>query len=195
MSFEALIRVLYFSVGFGLVMARFSKPKPRIVYTQKCCITKHHNQRKLMFRIANERLETLVNTRVEVSLVLTEEINGRSWRSFHKLNLVHESVPNFSLPWTVMHVIDKNSKLCNKTRQDLKKASAIIFVLVQGIDTVFERQILSRHTYLVSDIIEDHQFADMFGINDQGQRTVDFKMFNDLEHVWAKPQDSGEVMV
>ena len=97
-----------------------------------------------MLSMANERLETLVNTKVDCSLVITEtEKNGNSWRSFHKLDMIHSSIPNFSLPWTLMHEIkedkkhpEKQSALYGKSSRDLYHGSAIIFVLVSGLDTV-----------------------------------------------------------
>jgi len=57
------------------------------------------------------------------------------------------------------------------------------------VDSLFDCRL-----YHAIDINGDHQFAGMFGIIDQGQRTVDFKMFS-LDHVWANHKVQGKLPV
>ena len=58
LSIEALARTIYFTLVTGILYARFSRPVPRIRFSKCAFVCRHHGQRSLIVRIANDRLES-----------------------------------------------------------------------------------------------------------------------------------------
>ena len=58
LSMEALARTIYFTLVTGILYARFSRPVPRIRFSSHAFVCRHHGQRSLVVRIANDRLES-----------------------------------------------------------------------------------------------------------------------------------------
>ena len=85
---EALFGMLTIAVGSGLLFARFSRPTARVVFSDKALIAAVDGEPQLMFRMANARLNQIVEAQVGVILLITERTaEGQSFRNLYDLKL------------------------------------------------------------------------------------------------------------
>jgi inward rectifier potassium channel len=178
LSVETLFRTVYFTIMTGLLYARFAKPIPRIRFTSHCCISLRgglsSSHPLLCLRMANDRLESLLNTQVQLTMSITKRSeDGRfSFRLFHDLPLRRNSLPTFLLPWTVMHEITDKSPLHGLSAAEMLAAGVEIFVVVNAVDSVFGGGIWARRSYGMEDILWGRKFKDVFSLVQQGDETL-----------------------
>ncbi len=161
-SFQALLGLLSVGLMSGLFFARFAKPTARVAHSNIALITNYEGQRVLMFRMANSRLNQIIDANVSVSIVMdTVSPEGMKLRKLTDLFLLRSRTPVFALSWTVIHPIDEKSALYNKSIEELTSATAEIFVLVSGHDESFNQLVFSRCSYTSEDLVLDRQFKDI----------------------------------
>src|SRR6185437_14074924 len=109
--------------------------------------------RSLTFRLANDRLESLINTQVQVTMSLTERTKEGPWRRFHDLPLARPSLPTFLLPWTVQHKIDGRSPLYGLSETEWRQARVEIYCVVSAVDSVFGGALWARKRYSAHEVL------------------------------------------
>jgi len=184
LSLESLVKVLAFSIITGLIFIRFTRPVARIRFSKKALITNNLGQRQFMFRAMHERQDALVNLHTELSLSILEKLPEGTgyWKSFHGLPLRRSGLPAFSLPWNVMHVIDKDSKLFPMhSVEDLQEASATVYVVLNASDQITGGSVHAMHSYRACDIVFGRRFDDVIIINPDGTRFCDMAKFDLLK--------------
>lgn len=180
-TFEALIGLLGVAVGTGLAFARFSRPTARVLFTRVVVIAPHDGVPTLMFRTANQRRNQILEAQLRVRLVRDEVTQeGHFMRRFHDLKLVRSQNPVFSLSWTAMHPIDKNSPLYGTTAEMLAEAETSLVVSLTGIDETVAQTIYARHTYVARDILWNKRFVDIVSRTEDGERSIDYTYFHDV---------------
>ena len=108
---EALIGLTGFAVVTGLAFAKFSCPTVRVQFSRFAIVSDRHRIPSLMFHIANERENHLLEAQIHLVLIrseITEE--GEAIQRFHDLELVRGRNPLFALSWTAVHPIDYRTK-------------------------------------------------------------------------------------
>lgn len=161
-SFQALLGLLSVGLMSGLFFARFAKPTARIAHSEVALITNYEGQRVLMFRMANARMNHIIDANVSVSIVMdTVSSEGMKLRKLTDLNLLRSRTAAFALSWTVIHPIDEKSPLYNKTVDELTEVNVEIFALVSGHDESFNQLVFSRCSYTPEDLVYDRQFKDI----------------------------------
>ena len=161
-SFQALLGLLSVGLMSGLFFSRFSKPTARIAHSKIALITNYENQRVLMFRMANSRMNQIIEANVSVMVVVdTISAEGVHLRKLIDLPVHRSKTPAFALSWTVIHTIDEKSPLFKKSLDDLDQLAAEVFVLVSGHDENFNQLVFSRYSYTPEDMILDRQFKDI----------------------------------
>ena len=180
MTVETVTGLIVFAVVTGLVFARLSRPTARILFSDVAVVTRHNGVPTLMFRCANQRLNQILEAHVSVS-VLRDEVSaeGRRLRRFHDLPLIRNNTPVFALSWTVMSPLDETSPLHGLTHQDMLDEGLEIIIVLGGVDETFVQPIQSRHSYLASEILWDHSFADVLIELEDGRPAIDYDRFHD----------------
>jgi len=193
LSIVSLSRTFMFCILTGLFFSHFARPEARIQFSDNALITVHRGQRKFMFRVANERAEVLINIRIDVTLLISDPPSQKpstpsaasdspttptavsTWRSYYDLPLLRSSIPvaGFSLPWTVMHMVDENSVLSSHSAYTLARDNARFFVTFAATDLVFGSGIFYSHSYSFEEVLWDHEFVDMFSRDALGHFEVD----------------------
>ncbi|MEM6753900.1 MAG: ion channel [Cyanobacteria bacterium P01_C01_bin.38] len=179
-AIEALLGLLGVSVGSGLVFARFSLPKARVMFSRIAVIAPYNGIPTLMFRVANERQSWILEAEVNVSLVtseITEE--GEAMRRFYKLPLFRNQSSLFALTWTVMHPIHESSPLYGVTLEEMLEKEMEILITITGIDQTVSDNIHAHHSYIPIEILWNHKFADILSKTRDGKRSVDYSCFHD----------------
>jgi inward rectifier potassium channel len=178
---QAFSGILFIAITTGLVFAKFSRPTARVMWSNNAVIVSRSGRRLLMFRLANERANQIVEARVRVALARTEvTADGERLRRFYDLKLERESSILFVLSWTVIHDIDQQSPLFGKSLDELKQQGVQLICSLIGTDETFSQQVHSRFSYQPEDIVFDLRFADIIGNNPDGSRYVDYARFHEL---------------
>ena len=179
-AIEALLGLLGVSVGSGLVFARFSLPKARVMFSRVAVVAPHNGIPTLMFRVANERQSWILEAEVNVNLVtseITEE--GQAMRRFYKLPLFRNQSSLFALTWTVMHPIHESSPLYGVTLEEMVEKEMEIIITITGIDQTVSENIHAHYSYIPTEILWNHKFADILSKTRDGRRSVDYSCFHD----------------
>ena len=116
-SIEALAGSMYFALVTGVLYGRFSRPKSKLIFSEKAIIAPYGDKQALMFRLANRRSNVLMKMKAEVIFMIKEDENDPSRRSYYNLPLELDQVQFLPLSWTVVHPIDEDSPLFGLNHQ------------------------------------------------------------------------------
>lgn len=160
-SVEAFLGLLSFSILTGLLYGRFSRPVPRILYSEKAIIAPYLDINGLMVRMANEKSNQLINVEASMIFSRNEIENGMVKRKYYGLDLERSKVKFFAMYWTLVHPITEKSVLFGETPESLKASDAEILVSVEGTNDTFADYIHSRKSYLFDEIEMGRKFKPM----------------------------------
>lgn len=179
---EAMFGILYAAVATGLVFAKFSRPRARVLFSNVAVIAPRNGVQTLMFRVANERNNHIVEANMRVFLIRNEvTLEGETIRRMHDLTLVRSSSPAFILTWTVMHPITPDSPLYGATPESLAKQGAEVVVTLTGLDDSLGQTIHARHSFLDTELLWNARMVDIIRVEPDGRRVVDYNRFHDTE--------------
>jgi inward rectifier potassium channel len=168
-TLEALVGLLSFSVITGMLVARVSRPSARIGYSAQALIAPYQEGSALMFRVANERSNNLMELKARVLLMSVVKIESKvPERKFDSLSLEREEVLLFPLTWTIVHPIDDASPLFGKTAKDLADMQAEIIIYIKGFDETFSQVVHSRYSYRHDEILWGAKFLPAFRFEEEG---------------------------
>jgi inward rectifier potassium channel len=161
-TIEALAGLLAVALITGILFARFSRPVPKIAFSDRALIAPYRGGRALMFRIANERSSQLIDVEARVVLALFDQVDGHATRRFNVLSLERNRVALFPLSWTVVHPIEDNSPLHGLTESDLAARGVEFLVLLTALDETFMQTVHARSSYRYDEIVWGARFSDIF---------------------------------
>jgi len=172
-STEALLGLMAFAVGTGLLLARVSRPSARIAFSQNALIAPYQDGTSLQFRIVNERRNTLMELEARVLLMTVVPGARGPERRYDILNLERKAVIFFPLTWTIVHPIDSTSPLFGKTAADLERLQAELLILIKGFDDTFSQTVNARYSYRYDEIRWNARFAPAFRIDEEGDMILE----------------------
>jgi inward rectifier potassium channel len=90
-----------------------------------------------------------------------------------------------------MHRIDAKSPFWGgpAALARLREAGAELFLSFTGIDETLGQQIHARWRYRLDDVVHNARFVDVVSLGDNGDRTIDYGRFHDVELL--APADAG----
>jgi len=192
-SLETVVGLMYFALVTGLWFTRFSRPTARVLFSKIAVVTLHEGVPTLMFRMANERRNQILQAEVRVTLVRDEVTReGVAIRRIHDLPLLRDHSPFFSLSWSVGHPIDASSPFHGATRQSFADSEAQIVVLLAGLDETLNQPVHARFAYDWEQIRWNHRLVDIIDLDADGQRIIDMERFHDSEPLAPAEEDDGE---
>jgi inward rectifier potassium channel len=177
---ELLTGIFSMSVMTGLIFARFSRPRARLLFANNPVIATQDGKPMLMVRLANERHNIIGNATARLWVLkntITKE--GLAVRRFNELSLLKNEHPALALSWTLYHVLDEQSQLFNLDTEDLKAANVSLVVVVSGYDVVAAQTIHARKSYDHADIRFGQRYADILENLDDGRIRIDYGKFHD----------------
>ncbi len=190
-TIESFLGFLLTALITGVVFARFATPSARVMFSKNVLIHQHGDQRHLTFRLANARVTAVVEATVHVYLTRDEVLHGERLRRIYELPLRVRVQPNFSLSWSVVHVIDEKSPLHGVKSGDLDGKGNIL-VTMQGIDDRLAATVHARWSYQPEDILFDRKFVDIIGADADGTRYLDFAFFDESQPVAPATSSGGQ---
>ena len=156
-------------------------PFLRLAKRFTCLIHDHEGVPSFLFRIANARLNQIVEARVSVVLIRNERTKeGTTFRRIHDLKLMRSNSPLFYLTWTVIHPIDSDSPLHGLTPERMREDNIEIMVSLSGMDETFSQTINARISYTAEDILKGHRFKDMVERRPDGLVHIDLSRIHEI---------------
>ena len=179
---EALVGLVCFGILTGILFSRFAKPTSRVVFSRTALIHDHEGVPSFLFRIANARLNQIVEARISVVLIRNERTKeGTTFRRIHDLKLMRSNSPLFYLTWTVIHPIDSNSPLHGWTPDRMREDNTEIMVSLSGMDETFSQTINARISYTSEEILKGHRFKDMVERGPDGMVHIDLSQIHEVQ--------------
>ncbi len=178
-SIEIFVGLFSIALLTGLIFARFSQPRARLLFAQRPVISLHEGKNTLMFRVANERVNLIGDASAKLWFlqdVITEE--GVRFRRFYELPLERSENPTFILSWSIYHVIDETSALFGMTADDLSSVDSAFILSLSGNDETSSQVIRARHIYSHEDIAWGHQYHDILESENDGTPILNYAYFH-----------------
>jgi len=177
---ELFTGIFSMSLMTGLIFARFSRPRARLLFAENPVISSHDGKPSLMVRFANERHNIIGNATARVWMLRNElSLEGTPFRRFYELPLLRNEHPALALSWTLYHVLDEQSPLYGLDADDLDASEVSLVVVVSGYDVVAAQTVHARRTYSHSDIRFGHRYADILDTSEDGRLRIDYGRFHE----------------
>ena len=178
---ESLTGLFGLAVVTGLVFAKFSRPTARVLFSRVAVVTPRDGVPSLMFRMANQRGNQIVEARIHVVLALTETTaEGEVIRRLQDLEMARAQNALFALSWTAVHPITATSPFYRRTHESLATTEAEVIVSLTGIDESFSQTVHARHSYTADEIVWGVRFVDILSRAPDGRRCVDYTHFHEV---------------
>ncbi|MEI6881859.1 MAG: ion channel [Bacteroidota bacterium] len=177
--FESMMGLLGFALATGILYGRFSRPVAKIRFSKNALITPYKDISAVMFRIANERENQLIDLDVQVIVSILTYKNGKEMRDFRGLELERNKVSFFPSSWTVVHPIDKESALFDMDFEELMARKPEFLIIVKGYDDVFSTNVHTRMSYTYDELLWNHKFIDIHSFDEDGKTTIDVSRLNE----------------
>jgi inward rectifier potassium channel len=175
---EGFVRWAEVVVASGIVLAKFSLVRARVLFSDVAVVGPHEGGVALAFRMANERASHIVDAKVSAMLVRNELHDGEIVRRAHDLALARGGSALFSHAWTAVHPIDRESPLHGETAGSLEGSEAEIIVNLSGYDEALVKTLYARHVYPAGRIIWNARFREIVRMRDDGRRVIDYRKFH-----------------
>lgn len=172
-SLESLSGLLFLAFFTGLIYGRFSRPRAYIAFSDNALISPYRDMTAIMFRLASyKNNHHLTDARVEVTLSMVVNENGKMTNKFFPLKLERTKVNSLAMNWTVVHPIDNESPVLNFTADDFQSARVELIVMMRGFDDVFSTIVQQRTSYTHEELIYGARFLPMYGRSENGRTTI-----------------------
>jgi inward rectifier potassium channel len=182
-TLEAFVGPITLVIAFGLLIARLTRPRMRLAFSDSAIVAPYEGGRGLMFRIVNLQPGELSDVRVRVNLAWFEDFGGVRERNFHELALERNSVEFFTLHWTIVHPITAESPLAGATPESLAASQAEFLIFVDALEQTFSTRVSARSSYVWDEIRWDVKFASIFANGPEGIIAIDVERLSRTERL------------
>jgi len=181
--FESIVGPFVMIACGGLIIARLTRPRLEIRFTESAIIAPYEDGRAFMFRMVNTRPSDLSDVNVRINLIWFEDVDGVRQRNFRQLELERASVEMFTLHLTVVHPITAGSPLAGMTPESLAAAEAEFLIFVSAHEGTFSTSVRSRTSYLYKDLRWDVKWASVFTSSPDGVIAIDVDRLDRTEQL------------
>ncbi|WP_439890087.1 ion channel [Ralstonia sp. 25C] len=182
-TLEIFIGMSGIAMATGLVFARFSRPRAKILFARNPVVRTINGTPTLMLRAANARQNVIAEATARLRLMQDERSpEGYSIYKIRDLKLERSEHPIFLLGWVMMHVIDETSPLHNATVESLAAGDALLLLTIEGADETAAQTVQARYSWRHDAIRWNHRYLDLIRDED-GVTTVDYDNFHKIEPV------------
>jgi inward rectifier potassium channel len=178
-TMDVLTGVLLVPLATGLMIAKFTLPVARVMFSRNAVVNRFDGVPTLMFRVAAIRENQIIEARMKLTLLRDEETaEGHRYRRMLDLLLVRDASPFFELSWTVMHPIDEASPFHGMGPDECRSQAAQLVAVLTGIDSTTSSTVYARRGYTYADILFDHAFEDVMEVKEDGSVKIDLGRFH-----------------
>ncbi len=180
---ESLLGPIIMIAAGGLLIARLTRPRMQLRYSESMLVAPFEGGRGLMFRMVNAQPGDLSDVRARIIVSWYEYFDGVRERNFHQLKLERDSVELFNLHWTVVHPITAESPLAGMTPASLAEAEAEFIVFVAAHESTFSTRVTSRTSYTHHELRWDVKWASIFASSPDGVIAIDVDRLDRMERL------------
>ena len=132
-----------------------------------------------MFRLAPFKNNYLSDVEVKLTLAVREEENGVWMNKFYALETQIQRINMLILSWTVVHPIDEKSPLFGLSDQEILSTPMEVLVFIKGFDEAYSNAVITRTSYLNTEIVSQAKFKIMYGPDSDANTTIlDFRLLD-----------------
>lgn len=181
---ENFVGMVLLAVMTGLVFARFARPRARLIFARNPIVAPHNGVPTLTFRVANARNSFISQTTARLWMLgPTETAEGRRLVGFQPMRLIKSENPMFALSWTLFHPIDPDSPIYGLSEDDLMASEINFIASIEGLDDVSSQTVHTRQVYAAQDVRYGHEYIDIFRLDDEGTRHVNYGALHDTRPI------------
>lgn len=178
-AIESFLGLLGFALATGLMFARFSRPRKKLIYSMNAIVAPYRDINGLMFRFAHGGKNQLIEA--EVEMIATLWIEEENQRTFQPLKLERKKISFFSTSWTVVHPIDKDSPVYGMNFEDFVTQQVEIIVIFKAFDDTYARHIYDRTSYTYKEISWGKKFVSIYDHKDDEAIRIDMDQIGAFE--------------
>lgn len=179
-TLEIFVGMSGVALATGLVFARFSRPRAKIMFASQVVVHPIEGRMTLMARAANARQNVIAEAGAKLRLIRIEtSSDGFRARRIHDLKLVRNQHPLFTLGWNLMHVIDESSPLYGVTPETLAEQHATLHAVIEGSDESTAQTMQARFSWSDRQIRWQYRYVDLLS-DENGVSTMDYTHFHDV---------------
>ena len=183
-TIEIFVGMCGLAMMTGVMFARFSRPKAKILFTRHPVIYHLDGEQVLSLRIANTRMNIIAEASAKLRLLRLENTpDNPTFTRIIDLPLKRDQHPMFSLGWNLFHIIDKNSPLYKISISDLERASARLILSIEGVDEATGQTIHARQMYNWDTFKFNRRHKDITRFDDNMVSHMDYNLFDEVETV------------
>lgn len=181
-TIENFVGMVLLAVMTGLVFARFSRPRARLIFARNPVVTIHNGLPTLKFRLANARNNFITEANAKL-WVLTSNVTSEGVRlvGFQRMRVLKSENPVFALSWTLLHPIDEQSQLFGLSAEEIEARRMNFVVSITGLDETSSQTVHARQTFAAEDLRFGHEFVDIHSVDEDGSRRVDYGRIHDTK--------------
>ena len=181
-STETFVGLFSIALLTGLIFARFSQPRARILFANRIVISNHDGAPALMLRVANERTNMICDASATLWFMRNiKTAEGATLRRFYEMDLLRRENPMFVLSWGIFHIIDADSPMFGLSESDLREAKAGIVLSISGYDENAAQTVRSRQIYSFDDIVWNHRYCDIIDTSNEDVTVVNYHRIHEIE--------------
>lgn len=186
---EAFLGIFSTALMTGIVFAKFSLPKARVVFASSMILGRRDGKDCLMFRVANGRGNSLISVNLQATLIISDETTeGETTRRIIPLPLKVPNAPVLTISLLGVHVIDEHSPLHGLSLADLKARYALVAVTVWGTDETIGQLVHAQYFYRAPQILQNVRYKDVLEMGVSGEEfeyIMDYAKLHEVEPVPA----------
>ena len=179
---DALSGVLYFAIVTGLLYGRFSKPIPKVLFSEIGVVAPYKDGFAFMFRLANKLNHQLQNAQVRLLSSVIVDVDGQPVRQFFELELERKEIVFLASSWTLVHPIDEKSPFYNMTKEEFENAAPEFMIQLKVYDQSYSQDTFTNTSYRKEEIIWNAKFEKIL-MSENNANYVDFTKFNEVIHI------------
>ena len=184
-TLEIFIGMSGIAMATGLVFARFSRPRAKIMFARNVVVRQLNGKPTLMLRAANARQNVIAEATARLRLMQDERSpEGYLIYKIRDLKLERSEHPIFLLGWVMMHVIDETSPLYGATAESLQAGDALLLLTIEGADETAAQTVQARYSWRHDEIRWNHRYVDLIR-EEGGVTSVDYDNFHLIEPIGA----------
>ncbi|GLQ52613.1 ion channel [Dyella flava] len=188
---EIILGMGNIAVVTGLIFARFSRPRAKILFGSHPVVRLIDGKQTLMMRAANMRLNLIAQASAQLHLLRQHATpEGFHLRRIEDMKLVRNEHPIFMLTWNIMHVIDEDSPLYGISPESLEASEAALLLTIEGIDETTSQSMLARHQWSIKEVRWNHRYRDLVRRDENGIYVIDYSIFDDVLPLDEERQDT-----
>jgi inward rectifier potassium channel len=178
---ESVAGLVATALATGLVFARFSQTRARVVFSTRAAISPLDGVPTLMMRVGNERRNVIIDASFRAMLMrTTRTAEGVVVYRTQDLRLVRDRAPGLQRAWNVLHRIEPGSPLQGETPASLASSDAELTLTVSGVDDTSLQLVHARHTWVAQSIAWGARLADITSEAPDGAFVIDLRQFHEL---------------